>query len=439
MVVARVVWCALLCALPSVRLGAQNATPNSAQDTTASDVPRVFLDCQADGCDTDFLRTELTWLNFVRDRNVARVHILVTDRNTSSGGSEITATFTRQGTAVAQADTIVQFLPQSATDDESRKVVARILAQGMIRFIAGTPLASRLTVSYRAPTGKPASDTRGARDPWHLWVFRLSNNGFINGDENYKASQVNGNFRASRTTAALKTSWSFGGNYREQKFKVEDGEKAYQTYYQHGWNSDFLFVKSAGEHWSLGTQGNANSSSTANLDLSFRLGPAIEYDLYPYSQSTRRQVVFRYGPGMRVYNYHDTTIFNRVKESHFDHRVFVAAELTQPWGSLAGSSTFNQLLNDLSKTSVDVNAFVSWRIVTGLNLNLGGGYSKIRDQLSLRKDAATEEERLLRLRQLRTGYSFFGNIGLSYTFGSIFQNVVNPRFSQSGGGFFFFN
>jgi hypothetical protein len=40
----------------------------------------------------------------------------------------------------------------------------------------------------------------------------------------------------------------------------------------------------------------------------------------------------------------------------------------------------------------------------------------------------TTEEILMGTGQLATDYSFYGSIGLSYTFGSIYSNVVNSRF-----------
>jgi len=39
------------------------------------------------------------------------------------------------------------------------------------------------------------------------------------------------------------------------------------------------------------------------------------------------------------------------------------------------------------------------------------------------------EEVLLRLRALRGGYDVSFSAGLSFTFGSLFNNVVNPRFN----------
>jgi hypothetical protein len=52
----------------------------------------------------------------------------------------------------------------------------------------------------------------------------------------------------------------------------------------------------------------------------------------------------------------------------------------------------------------------------------------IHDQLNLSGVNLTDEERLLRLRELASGSSFVFGFGLSYTFGSAFANAVNPRF-----------
>jgi hypothetical protein len=56
-------------------------------------------------------------------------------------------------------------------------------------------------------------------------------------------------------------------------------------------------------------------------------------------------------------------------------------------------------------------------------------YSKIRDQISLPRQGATPEEILLQLRQLQTNYSYSVGMGFSYSFGSVFTSIVNPRFS----------
>jgi len=61
-------------------------------------------------------------------------------------------------------------------------------------------------------------------------------------------------------------------------------------------------------------------------------------------------------------------------------------------------------------------------------LSLNAGYSQIHNQISLPKGGATLEEILLNRKILATNYSYSMSIGFSYTFGSIYSNVVNPRF-----------
>jgi hypothetical protein len=57
-----------------------------------------------------------------------------------------------------------------------------------------------------------------------------------------------------------------------------------------------------------------------------------------------------------------------------------------------------------------------------------GSISYIHDQLSLSAGGASQEEILLHRQELETQYRYWGSMGISYTFGSIYNNIVNPRF-----------
>ena len=412
----------------SVSATLQAQTSTSALDSLAVPLPLVFLDCQSNGCDFDYLRTELTWMNFVRDKNQALVHIIATSRRTASGGAELSVTFERASTAGGGTDSLVAIIPQGATDDQSRRVLARVIGQGMLAVVRSSALAEQLTVSYR-PSASKKSDTRGANDNWHLWVYRISANGNSSGDENDESVSTSGSVRASRTTEQWKTNFSLNASYRENSYTLSETKKL--RTYQHSWGGNGGVVKSLTPRWSVGGTANASSSVQSNQDFFLRVGPALEFDVFPYAQSTRRQVVFRYTPGVRVANYTEPTIYNKLAETHPDHQFLIATELTQKWGSISASTSYNALLDDLSKNNLDVNGYISWRITTGLSLDFGGGYSRIRNQLNLKRGEQEQQEVLLQLRQLRTGYSYYGNIGLSFTFGSIFQNVVNPRLSMN--------
>jgi hypothetical protein len=107
--------------------------------------------------------------------------------------------------------------------------------------------------------------------------------------------------------------------------------------------------------------------------------------------------------------------------------------MRQPWGSVSISLEGRALLDDMAKNRLHFNPEFDVRLFRGLSLNLFGYVSLLRDQLYLAKGGATDEEVLLRRRQLATSYQYFLGAGLSYTFGSIYNNVVNPRFGSAAG------
>jgi hypothetical protein len=69
-------------------------------------------------------------------------------------------------------------------------------------------------------------------------------------------------------------------------------------------------------------------------------------------------------------------------------------------------------------------------VVRGLSISAEVMASRIRDQLSRPRRGATPEEIFLRLRELQSGYQYGLQFSLTYSFGSIFSSVVNPRFGS---------
>jgi hypothetical protein len=57
----------------------------SAQNT--SEKIKVFLDCRV-GCDFNFIRTEITIVDFVKDQPSAELQVLVTAQGVGSGGTQ---------------------------------------------------------------------------------------------------------------------------------------------------------------------------------------------------------------------------------------------------------------------------------------------------------------------------------------------------------------
>jgi hypothetical protein len=163
------------------------------------------------------------------------------------------------------------------------------------------------------------------------------------------------------------------------------------------------------------------------------MAPAVEFNVFPYSDYASRQLRIGYEIGAERVRYNEVTIFDKLQETLVDQEVSVRVEQRQTWGSVFGGFEFSQYLHDVSKYRLEVNGSASIRLARGLSLNVSGEASRIRDQISLPRRGATPEEVLLSLRQLQSGYEVGFRVGLTYSFGSLFNNVVNPRFPRGNG------
>ena len=404
--------------------------PDSARPSEAL---RVFVDCQRVFCDLDYFRTEIAWVSYVRDRAVADAHVMITQQGTGGGGNEYTLTLIGQRAFAGLADTLRYVAPPAATGDAVRRGLAGMLKLGLVRYAARSGLASRVQVSVSAPSGQ-ASPAVPLHDPWDLWVIKSQANGFFNGQRQSRSVNAYGSISANRVTEAWKSNFGLNGSYGEDRFTFSDGREFRS--YSNSYGANALVVKSLSDHWSTGMEASVWSSTFLNQRLAVSAAPALEYNYFPYSQSTRRTLVARYALGVRAFRYDEETLFDRTSETRPYHALLFGVDAQQPWGSVTTTVGGSQYFFDPNKFALSLSNSADVRLVKGLSVNLSGAVSLVRDQLYIPKVGATDEEVLLRRRQLETSYRYFVNAGLSYTFGSIYNNIVNPRFPD--GGFFFF-
>ena len=112
------------------------------------------------------------------------------------------------------------------------------------------------------------------------------------------------------------------------------------------------------------------------------------------------------------------------------HSVNGNIQMNEPWRRLGLnlSLNLNPYLHDRGKYNVTIGGNGEVRIFRGFSLNFGGNYAWVRDQLFIRRTGLTDDELLTRQRQLETAFRYFTFFGLSYRFGSIYNNTVIPRF-----------
>ncbi len=397
---------------------------------------RVFIDCRGPGCDQEFFRKELLWVDHVRDQKDADVHLLVTAQGTGGGGTAYTLRFIGHGQWEGQQDSLRRTSEAGETDDARRRGLTQAFALGLARFAAATPVGTALRVVPGATTQSRPVQTTAASDPWNFWVFRTNFNSNLNGEASSSFRNINAGQSANRTTDAWKINVNAGMGYNENRYDLTDGGEFVST--RRSWNVNGLAVKSLTAHWSAAAKAGASRSTFLNQKLAARIGPGIEYNVYPYSQSTERSLTVQWTTGLNRFRYDAITLFNRTEETKWDQSLIAQLNLRQPFGSVGLSTEFAHYLDDVSLNRFSFNADTEIRLTRGLSVRLDGNYQLVHDQLYLKRGTATNEEIIARQQQLKTSYRYFISVGFTYRFGSINNNVVNPRFGGGPGGNFFF-
>lgn len=413
---------------PSFR-AAPSVSASAGLDTTEtpSNVLSVFIDCESHHCDFDYFRREITFVSYVRNRQDADVHVLITTQEAGGGGTAFTLNFIGQRRFSETETTLTHTSDQTATDDDIRRGLSRVLKAGLLQYVVQTPAFNRIEISYERPEAgtRPTVPTE---DPWNLWVFRTSIGGSFEGEQKTSSHEFRGSFSANRTARDWKLDFDFDGEFDRRTFEINDSTTVTDT--RRNGDFDALIVRSISDHWSVGGFGSAGRSTFDNYDLSARFAPALEYNLFPYAQSTRRQLRVLYRVGVNSYDYSQETIFGQTAEVLFQQSLEVTLDLEQPWGSVITSVEGSHFLHDFSRKRLEAFSSLELNIYKGLSLDLFGRISLIRDQLNLPAGDVPTEDILLRRRQLATNYSYDLSLGISYTFGATTNNIVNPRFGD---------
>lgn len=396
-------------------------TGNATQETL-----RIFIDCNY--CDRSYIKQEINFINYVRDKEDSDVHLLITRQQTGSGGTEYTMRFLGSSSPFNTIkDTLKYISASSDTQEEERSGLVRIVKLGLVPFLSETQLVNELNVNYE---GSGEEQTLNQDDKWNYWVFEVQGDTYFNGEESSSRLYLSVGGSADRVTPDWKINLDYEYDFNKRTFTELDsvGNKSTTEFITRGQRFDGLVLKSLSDHWSAGIYGEAYSSTRNNIDLSTSISPAIEYNIFPYEEYSTREISFKYLVKAGYFDYDEITIFNKREDFLVHQQLQGRVNFTQEWGEIEGRLNASTYLQDLSKNRLETRLEVDFRIFRGLSLTVSGRYSVINDQLSIPKGDISDAEQLLDLRQQATSYSYSGSVGIEYSFGSIYNNVVNPRF-----------
>ena len=421
----------LLFSVPAV-LTAQNKT-------ISKDEVKVFVDCSG-WCDMNFIKTEINYVDFVPDRFSANVFIMVTDQRTGSGGSELKLFFNGQENFKGMQDTLKFYRTSVDTDAEYREKLVRYLKLGLTRFVAQTSLAQKIDISVRVSKNEePSNSLSNKKDKWNFWVFNVGFSGNINSDDYSKSNRISGSIRANRVTEKLKISINANVSKNVRTIQFDSTISKFPN------NNSGIYttiVKSLSSHWSVGGKASFNHSTYSNTDSRLSVRPAVEYSFFKYKDAVKKSITLFYSIGPSLNNYIDSGYYDKPEHLLFEQSLSLNVGFLQKWGNVNLEASYNNYLNSFSLNDVkikgknintfSVGGYIEVRIIKGLSLDVSananftkGIYPNIPRKFFSRDDLLTNT------RQYPTEKGLYTYFGINYRFGSIYNNVVNPRFNGS--------
>ena len=393
--------------------------------TTTIDKVKIYLDCSWH-CDADFLQREMRYIDFFRDAKSANLHIIVKGESGSSGGEIVIFRFIGVEEFEGVKNTLVLDLPINTPEASKRELYLEVLKKGVYAYIIRTSNKDNVNISYTTTEEKIESEEE--KDKWNNWVFRTSIGGNFSGEESRSNSRSYLSLSANKINEESKFTSDLDIISSISKTKIENSPEV--TAENKRKNASFTYVKSKGEHFSIGAKAYYSQSTYKNYDGHYQFSPCIEYNIFPYSESSEHRLSLLYGVSANHNDYTETTVYFKTSENFASHLFELTYDNSQTWGSFSFSINGNQILDkdDLRKYNIRISSRTDWNITKGLSLNYSGSLNFDRSQIHLPLNGATYEEIILRQKELESNYFYYMNFGISYTFGSMKNNVVNPRF-----------
>lgn len=396
----------------------------SAQGTSRlQPIPNVYLDCNS--CDVTYIRSNITFVNYVRDQDDASIYLLINDGRTAGGGREFNLIFSEIGVQAGRSDTLRYVSSSTDTSDERRIGLNRYIKIGLIPFVTHTIAIQSMDVFYTQPTEAEDQDAEIV-DPWDNWVFDVNLRSNMWGQAREFNFGLFSGVSAERTTETWKIRGRVRGEIRRRNVELTDRTLNVNRDYGHYWG---MVAYSVSDHLSFGVFSGANFNRTNNIALQTYIAPSVEYNFFPYSEFQQRRFLIQYQISPQFRRYYNTTIFLKDSELIMQQEVSGRLRYDQRWGRIDIRVSGSHYFHDAAINRLTFNPSFNIRVRRGLSVSISGSYRVINDQLSLEfRGDPNDPISIIEGVQRPTSYDYSFSFGLSYTFGSIYNNVVNPRF-----------
>ena len=361
----------------------------------------------------------------MRDQDDASIYLLINDQRTAGGGREFNLIFSEIGVQGGRSDTLRYVSSSTDTSDERRFGLNRYIKIGLIPFVSNTVAVQSLDVFYEQPAERTETDVE-IDDPWDSWVFDVNLRSNMSGQAREFNFGLYSGFEAERTTETWKIRSMARGEIRRRNVELTDRTLNVNRDWGSYWG---MVAYSVSDHLSFGFFTGASFNRTNNIALRTYIAPSVEYNFFPYSEFQQRRFLIQYQLTPQYRKYYNTTIFLKDSELIMEQKVSGRLRYDQRWGRIDIRVSGSHYFHDAAINRITFNPSFDIRVRRGLSVSISGSYRVINDQLSLEfRGDPNDPISIIEGVQRPTSYDYSLSFGLSYTFGSIYNNIVNPRF-----------
>ena len=381
---------------------------------------KLFLKCS---CDSNYIRDQINYIDYVRDQEDANIILEVYgDPNGNRGKYSIY--FIGKNNFIGMDDKLSFESHPKMTNDEIRSGLKDKIQTGILKYLVKTTDINDLNISITKPESNISDNDSLIVDKWKNWIFEISASGYYEKESSRKVNDFNGRFEVNRYTEDWRIETTLRFFKRIEEFLSETNNFKSSRVYKGAYGK---IVRSISDHWSTGIFYGLSEDSYENIKFSNNFSPAIEYSIFPYKDVVRREMVLEYKIGYRKNNYQSKTIYGKNDEFLGIHSFAFKTRYRQNWGDIYSRFSFFTYLHDNSKNRLTFDNYLNIRIFEGFSLRLGAEIRFIRDQINLAAGQASIEDLLLQQRSIATDFYNEFRLGLTYTFGSAFNNIINTR------------
>lgn len=383
--------------------------------------PRLYLDCGRD-CTDEFYRQELNYFDWVRDRHDADFAILVSQQVASNGGRAYTVTLLqRAGPAIVRT---VATGPGEVLASDRAKLL-RAALQCLFEALRGTPHEAAFELALPR---RDSAALAAVRDGWDHWVLTPELSLELEGEDSLYYMELLASLHVRRITETSKLRSVSRFSRRAVAYVLGDGERV--SGHVDGVSERLVYAHSIGRHFAAGALAVGQRARYENLELHVHGGSIVEWNVFPYEENASRQLRFAYQVGAWYSRYFERSASGLFHEVRPYHALATIVDTNQAWGSVQAVVQVNSFIDEPKRWRLAAGLLFSLSLVAGLALHFEGEVGWIHDQIGLRARPPTDREIFLETRELEREFAVEALFGFAYTFGSVHNTIVNPRFGR---------